>query len=83
MLSNYWADKIAVIWCTDDVHGIQDDFDQETEKSSLTDEQAQEILLSAFENHDCNNGITWETLHYLRQQLLEEAGWSLERIEGT
>lgn len=50
VLSAYWKDKVAVVWTTDDVHGIQEDFDPETEKSSLSDEQAQEILLSAFDN---------------------------------
>lgn len=73
VLSAYWADKVAIIWCIDDVHGIQKDCDKETGKSSLTDEQAQEILLSAFDEHDCNNGITWDSLHYWSQKVLKEA----------
>lgn len=58
VLFQYWEDKIAIVRTTNDVHGIQDDFDSDTEKSSLSDEQALEILLSAFENHDCNHGFT-------------------------
>jgi hypothetical protein len=72
VLFQYWADKVAVVWTTEDVHSIQDDFDAETGKSSLSDEQALEILLSVFENHDCNNGITWESLRYSSQEFLEE-----------
>lgn len=73
VLSAYWKDKIAVVWTTDDVHGIQEDFNEDKQTSSLSDEQAQEILLSVFDNHDCNNGITWESLRYCSQELLEEA----------
>lgn len=72
VLSADWKNKIAVVWCIDDVQAIQDDFDPETEKSSLSDEQAQEILLSAFEHHDCNNGITWDSLHYWSKEILEQ-----------
>lgn len=73
VLAKYWADMIAVVWCIDDVHGIQKDFDKDKQKSSLSDEQAQEILLSAFENHDCNHGITWESLHYWSREVTEAA----------
>jgi hypothetical protein len=73
LLTKYWADKIAAVWCVDDVHSIQKDFDQNTGKSSLSDDQALEILLSSFEDHDCNHGITWESLHYWSQELLEQA----------
>jgi hypothetical protein len=66
------VNKVAVVWTTEDVYGIQDDFTEETGKSSLSDEQAPEILLSVFENHDCNNGITWESLRYSSQEFLEE-----------
>lgn len=79
VLSNYWLSKIAVVWCIDDVHSIQKDFDRGTQKSSLSDEQALEILSLAFENHDSGNGITWESLRYWSQEYLEQ---EILRIEG-
>lgn len=72
VLSNYWANKIAIIWCIDDVHGIQKDCDKETGKSSLTDEQALEILSLALDGHDCSHGISWESLRYWSQEYLEQ-----------
>ena len=72
VLSQYWADKVAVVWSTEDVHSFQDNFDKETGKSSLSDEQALEILISVFDNYDCNNGITWESLRYSSQERLKE-----------
>lgn len=73
MLSAYWQDKIAVVWTTDDVHGVQEDFDEDEISSSLSDEQALLILLSAFENQGLHHGITWDSLKYWSQELLEEA----------
>lgn len=81
VLSNYWLGKIAVVWCIDDVHSIQKDFNRETEKSSLSDEQALEILLLALDNHNCANGITWESLRYWSQDYLEQEILRIEKEE--
>ncbi len=40
VLSQYWVNKVAVVWTTDDVHSIQEDFDEEMQTSSLSEEQA-------------------------------------------
>ncbi len=72
VLSAYWLDKIAVVWTTDDVHAVQEDEDEDEQTSSLSDEQAQEILQSVFEKHDGNNGITWESLHCCSQEIVEK-----------
>ena len=69
VLSQYWADKVAVVWTTEDVHSVQDDFDDDKETSSLTEEQAQIILQKAFDKHDANEGITWEDLRYWSEEL--------------
>ncbi len=58
VLSAYWADKVAVVWTTEDVHSVQDDFDDEEQTSSLSEEQAQIILQKAFDKHDASEGIT-------------------------
>ena len=69
VLSRYWIDKVAVVWTNDDVHAVQDDFDEDNETSSLSDEQAQAVLQKAFEKHDASEGITWEDLRYWSEEL--------------
>ncbi len=71
VLSRYWEDKVAVVWTTDDVHSIQDDFDEDIFSSSLSEEQAQTVLQKALENHDTDVGITWESLRYYSEELAE------------
>ena len=69
VLSQYWADKVAVVWTTEDVHAAQDDFNEDEQISSLTEEQAQTVLQKAFEKHDASEGITWEDLRYYSEEL--------------
>ena len=69
VLSQYWADKVAVVWTSVDVHTAQDDFDEDKETSSLTEEQAQSVLQRAFDKHDASKGITWEDLRYWSEEL--------------
>ncbi len=72
VLFQYWVDKVAIVWTTDDVHAAQDDFDENTETSSLTEEQAQSILHKALDKHDTSEGITWESLRYWSEECLEK-----------
>ena len=69
VLSAYWADKVAVVWTTEDVHSVQDDFDDEEQTSSLSEEQAQIILQKAFDKHDASEGITLESLRYWSEEI--------------
>lgn len=69
VLAAYWADKVAVVWSIDDVHAVQEDFDEDKETSSLSEEQAQSILQRAFDKHDASEGITWESLRYHSEEL--------------
>ena len=69
VLSQYWADKVAVVWTNDDVHSVQDDFDEDVGSSSLSNEQAQNILQKAFDKHDASEGITWESLRYWSEEI--------------
>ena len=69
VLSRYWADKVAVVWTTEDVHSVQDNFDEDEQTFSLSEEQAQSILQKAFEKHDAEQGITWEDLRYWSEEL--------------
>ncbi len=72
VLARYWEDKVAVVWTTDDVHSIQNDFDEDEQISSLTEEQAINVLQRAFDKHDANEGITWESLRFWSEELTEE-----------
>ncbi len=69
VLSQYWEDKVAVVWTTEDVHAVQDDFDEDVCSSSITEEQAESILQKAFDKHDASVGITWESLLYWSEEL--------------
>ena len=69
VLSQYWVDKVAVVWTTEDVHAAQDDFDENEQTSSITEEQAESILQKAFDKHDANVGITWESLRFWSEEL--------------
>lgn len=69
VLSQYWVDKVAVVWTTDGVHAAQDDFNENTKASSLTEEQAQSVLQKALEKHDAEQGITWESLRFWSEEL--------------
>lgn len=73
VLSRYWEDKVAVVWTNDDVHSIQDDFDEDIFLSSLSEEQAQTVLQKALDNHDTDVGITWKSLRFWSEELAEEA----------
>jgi hypothetical protein len=43
---------------------VNDFLDLEIEGYTITEKQAQEALEDMIYNHDCNHGITWETLYY-------------------
>ena len=59
ILSQYWADKVAVVWTSVDVHTVQNDFNEDEQASSLSEEQAQSILQRVFDKHDAtSDGIT-------------------------
>jgi len=54
-----WDDKrqIAIVWDIDDVIAKAKE-----REIVVTEEQAFEILTSMKSQHDCNYGITWETI---------------------
>lgn len=56
-LSKYWEDKIAIVWEANDVIS---EFKQNHKRCSK--EKANDILTSILEQHDCNFGVTWDTI---------------------
>lgn len=47
--------QIALIWSVEDVLDL---------RSDLTTDQAWQVLQVCKRSHDCNHGITWETLQF-------------------
>lgn len=56
-------DSIEIVWHIDDI---------KQQNESLTDDQARKILKNLEEKHDCNFGITWETIDYEIERYLHE-----------
>ena len=48
---------ISIDWCVEDIMVTADNYDR-----IITEEDAKQILKSMKESHDCNYGITWETI---------------------
>jgi hypothetical protein len=63
-LQQYWEDKIALVWCVADVMYEQDEDNNEIEIVSR--EAAIEILRNVLDDHDCEFGISWETIFRAR-----------------
>ena len=66
ILEEYWKNKIALIWGTDDViyygeqHGIK-----------ITEEKAREILWKIQSNHDAEIGVNWDVIDYYVHEEVE------------
>ena len=57
VLMDYWDDKIALIWSTEDVISRAKEKGQ-----TISEEEARDILQSVLQHHDCTIGITWDTI---------------------
>lgn len=58
VLKGYWEDKIAIVWGSEDVIGYAKD-----QGKDISEEDARDILQTMFQKHDCEYGITWETIN--------------------
>ena len=57
LLHEYWADRIALVWTTKDVHRAANEV-----KTVFTEAQARQILASLNHNYSAQYGLKWETL---------------------
>ena len=57
-------DQIKIMWHKDDVLGRA-----EALAIECTDLQARKILQLMSKNHDCNSGISWDTIDYYLETL--------------
>jgi len=56
-LAEYWADKMALVWCGSDVLEQADELG-----ITLSNEEAKNILDNILDHHDCEMGVSWLTL---------------------
>ena len=63
LLNEYWADKIALLWNTKDVHRVANEA-----KTVLTEEQARTILRSLHDNYHAQYGLEWRDVSEAIQQ---------------
>ncbi len=71
VLSQYWTGKIALVWQTDDVRSVvANKLGVELEEVLVSGLEADEILQSVLENHDCNIGVTWDNITWAIEETL-------------
>ena len=54
LLTHYWADKIALVWTTHQVHRAANEI-----RLVLTETQAREVLRGLHQQHDAQHGLRW------------------------
>jgi hypothetical protein len=57
-LKEYWEDKIAIVWQTDDIIHYA-----KMKKQKISKEEAIDVLQTMLRRHDCEYGISWETIN--------------------
>ena len=57
--------QIAIVWSVEDVQGEDD---------TLTEEEAMCVLQRMKDRHDCNHGISWNTMSYYIDELYPNGG---------
>ena len=65
LLTQYWADKIALLWTTNDVHRAANEA-----KTVLTEQQARTILRSLYDNNHAQYGLEWRDV----SEAVQESG---------
>lgn len=59
-LNEYWRDKIALVWDAVDII----EYAKEEMNIDLENYQAINILAAILKNHNCEYGVTWDTIRY-------------------
>ncbi|NBU11781.1 MAG: hypothetical protein EBS84_22750 [Proteobacteria bacterium] len=63
LLADYWADRIALIWTTENIHRAANE-----NKTVFTEQQAREILRNLHRHHNPQYGLRWSDLAETIQQ---------------
>ena len=65
LLTDFWADRIALVWTTQDVHRAANEA-----KTVLTEQQARTILRSLHDNYRAQYGLEWRDM----SEAVQESG---------
>lgn len=65
LLTDYWADRIALVWTTNDVHRAANEA-----KTVLTEQQARTILRTLHDDYRPQYGLEWRDV----SNAIEESG---------
>jgi hypothetical protein len=66
LLQQYWLNKIALIWTTENVHQAANE-----RETVLTENEAQEILTNLHQLHNPQYGLQWKDLY----EAIEQSGF--------
>ena len=69
ILRNYWSDKMAIIWSTEDVHRAANE-----RETVLTKEEARAILTDLHQHHNAQYGLQWKDVY----EAIENSGFGRE-----
>lgn len=58
-LSKHWQDKIALVWCAEDVTHTAEEMGRD-----LSEDQVREVLDNLLHYHDAEYGVCWENIRY-------------------
>lgn len=62
VLGDFWKDKIALVWTTDDVYCVVN--------KPISEEQAIEILEQVQDDHNAEYGVSWDSIRDAAQEVL-------------
>ena len=65
LLNDYWADRIALLWTTKDVHRAANEA-----KTVLTEQQARTLLRNLHDNYHAQYGLEWRDV----SEAVEQSG---------
>lgn len=61
-------DEISITWCIDDIKGWDTD-NPEDGVAPVTDNEARIALQAIKNNHDCEYGVTWNTIEFAVEEI--------------
>ena len=78
-IKKYWADKVAVVWTTEDIDSVLFETDEDNGDKLLTDKQKFDALNIAFNSHDSETGLNNDCLRSSVKEVLLNHGFDFEK----
>jgi len=73
ILKEYWSDRIALVWCLEDVEALLGDRQIEP---PMTDDEKREVLANMLRNQDASRGVSWDEMAAEIGRVLKARGGS-------